>query len=161
RARQGSGPPGIGENGNREVAFSMQFLIPLEARGDPLFRQVYAGLRRGILEGAFRAGERLPSTRDLAEQLRISRTVVVPAYAQLLAEGSAESRVGSGTYVPDHLTAARRDGSPRSARFRLSRFGAFAAAAASSVDFPGPRATPLRYDFAYGRSVVDCFPFEQ
>jgi GntR family transcriptional regulator/MocR family aminotransferase len=139
----------------------MQFLIPLEARGEPLFRQVYAGLRRGILEGAFRAGERLPSTRDLAEQLRISRTVVVLAYEQLLAEGFAEGRVGSGTYVPEGLTAARPGGSRASARFRLSRFGAFAAARGPSVDFPGPRAKPQRYDFSYGRSVVDCFPFEQ
>jgi GntR family transcriptional regulator/MocR family aminotransferase len=49
---------------------------------------------------------------------------------------------------------------PRLARLQLSRFGRFAAATGSTVRFPEPRATPLRYDFAYGRSDVDCFPFE-
>jgi GntR family transcriptional regulator/MocR family aminotransferase len=138
----------------------MQFLIPLSA-GEPLFRQVYARLRQGILDGTFRAGDRLPSTRDLAEQLRISRTVVVLAYDQLLAEGFVEGRVGSGTYVPAGVASARPGGSARSARFRLSRFGAFAAATGPRVDFPRPRAKPLPYDFSYGRSDVESFPFEQ
>jgi GntR family transcriptional regulator/MocR family aminotransferase len=138
----------------------MQFLIPLPP-GEPLFRQVYARLRHGILDGTFRAGDRLPSTRDLAEQLRISRTVVVLAYDQLLAEGFVEGRIGSGTYVPAGVASARPGGSLRSARFRLSRFGAFAAATGPRVDFPRPRAKPLTYDFSYGRSDVESFPFEQ
>ena len=62
-------------------------VIPLSKQGQPLFRQVYSGLRQAILSGALRTGERLPSTRDLAEQLGISRTVVLLAYDQLLAEG--------------------------------------------------------------------------
>ncbi|HXN65369.1 MAG TPA: winged helix-turn-helix domain-containing protein, partial [Candidatus Acidoferrales bacterium] len=65
----------------------MQFVIPLSRHGEPLFRQVYGGLRRAILSGAFRAGDKLPATRDLANELRISRTVVLLAYDQLIAEG--------------------------------------------------------------------------
>jgi GntR family transcriptional regulator/MocR family aminotransferase len=138
----------------------MQILIPLSPEGDPLFRQVYAGLRRAILAGAFRAGDRLPSTRGLAQQLGVSRTVVVLAYDHLLAEGFAVGRGGSGTYVPNGLSAPRKGGSAKSAQVRLSRFGSVAAATGSTADFPGTRATPLRYDFAYGRSDVECFPFE-
>jgi len=138
----------------------MELVIPL-ARGEPLFRQVYGGLRRAILGGTFRAGDRLPSTRDLAEQLGISRTVVVIAYEQLLAEGFVVGRSGSGTYVPEGVAAARTAASGQRARLRLSRFGSFAAATGAKVRFPEPRATPLRYDFAYGRSDVDCFPFER
>jgi GntR family transcriptional regulator/MocR family aminotransferase len=138
----------------------MQFLIPLSP-GEPLSRQVYAGLRRGILDGTFCAGDRLPSTRDLAEQLRISRTVVVLAYDQLLSEGFVEGRVGSGTYVPAGVASPRPGGSTRSARFRLSRFGAFAAATGPTFVFPKPHAKPLPYDFSYGRSDVESFPFEQ
>src|SRR5216683_1305405 len=65
----------------------MELAIPLSKNGEPLFRQVYLGLRQAILSATFSAGGRLPSTRDLAEQLGISRTVVVLAYDQLLAEG--------------------------------------------------------------------------
>lgn len=138
----------------------MQFLIPLAQDGEPLFRQLYVGLRDAILSGTFRAGERLPSTRDLAEQLGVSRTVVLLAYEHLLAEGFAIGRVGSGTYVPAAVAPRRATGSKKPARLRLSRFGRFAAATEPTVSFPEPRTTPLRYDFAYGRSDVDSFPFE-
>ncbi len=137
----------------------MQFVIPL-SKGEPLFRQVYAGLRQAILAGTFQAHDRLPSTRDLAEQLGISRTVVVLAYELLLAEGFVVGRSGSGTYIPAGLFAPPPVGSGKSTPLRLSRFGSFAAAAGSTVSFPPPRGTALRYDFAYGRSDVDQFPFE-
>ncbi len=58
----------------------MHLTIPLSSDGEPLFRQVYSGIRHAILSGTMRAGDRLPSTRDLAERLRISRTVVLLAY---------------------------------------------------------------------------------
>jgi GntR family transcriptional regulator / MocR family aminotransferase len=137
----------------------MQLVIPL-AQGEPLFRQVYGGLRRAILAGTFRSGDRLPSTRDLAEQLGISRTVVVLAYELLLAEGFVVGRGGSGTYVAAGVSAARVRSPARPAQLRLSRYGAAAAAMASTIGFPPPRPKLLRYDFAYGRSDVDCFPFE-
>ncbi|MGB7752382.1 MAG: winged helix-turn-helix domain-containing protein, partial [Candidatus Acidiferrales bacterium] len=77
----------------------MQLVIPLSKRGEPLYRQVYRGLRQAILAGTFRAGEKLPATRELADELGISRTVVLLAYEQLVAEGFAAGRGGSGTYV--------------------------------------------------------------
>jgi DNA-binding transcriptional MocR family regulator len=58
----------------------MQLVIPLSVDGGPLHRQVYLGLRQAILSGALPAKRRLPSTRDLADQLGISRTVVLLAY---------------------------------------------------------------------------------
>lgn len=139
----------------------MQFVIPLSRRGEPLFRQVYGGLRRAILAGTFRAGDRLPSTRDLAEELGISRTVVLLAYDQLVAEGFAAGRGGSGTYVSEGLSSSRPKRPERSAKLRLSRYGSAAADAGETVDFPGRRSVPLRYDFAYGgRGDVEAFPFE-
>jgi GntR family transcriptional regulator/MocR family aminotransferase len=65
----------------------------------PLHRQLYEGYRDAIVERRLRAGERLPSTRALAAELRISRIPVVTAFEQLLAEGYLESHVGSGTFV--------------------------------------------------------------
>ncbi len=138
----------------------MQLLIPLDRQGEPLSRQIYAGLRHAILGGTFGAGARLPSTRDLAEQLGVSRTVVVLAYEHLLSEGFVVGRIGAGTFVPAGLAAAPSGDGPPPAQPRLSRFGAFAADVRSAVEFPAPRRTLPRFDFAYGRSDVDCFPFE-
>ncbi|MGB7680855.1 MAG: PLP-dependent aminotransferase family protein [Candidatus Acidiferrales bacterium] len=139
----------------------MQFVIPLSRKGEPLYRQVYRGLRQAILSGTFRAGDCLPSTRDLAEELGISRTVVLLAYDQLLAEGFVAGRGGSGTYVSEGLGGSRPRRLQNSAGLQLSRYGSAAAAIAATVDFPGRRSIPLRYDFAYGgRGDVETFPFE-
>src|SRR5215813_6051618 len=98
----------------------MQFVIPLTKKGSPpLFRQVYLGLREAILSGAFPSGEKLPSTRDVAEQLGISRTVVLLAYDQLLAEGFAVGRAGSGTYVSSGMGTSRSVPSESQVKLRL------------------------------------------
>jgi len=131
--------------------------IPLSKTGGPLFRQVYTGLRDAILSGAFRAGDRFPSTRELAEQLGISRTAVLAAYDQLLAEGFATGRRGSGTYVAEGLERSRPENLEKHARLRLSRFGR--AAAVTPLPSERPLAG-LRYDFTYRRTGVESFPFE-
>ncbi|HEX6454438.1 MAG TPA: PLP-dependent aminotransferase family protein [Trebonia sp.] len=70
-------------------------------RSRPLASQIVTQLRDAVGSGVLLAGERLPSTRDLAATLGVSRTVVTTAYAQLFAEGWLEGRHGSGTYVAD------------------------------------------------------------
>ena len=136
----------------------MRLAIPLSKGRGPLFRQLYTGLREAILNGSFRADEKLPSTRDLAEQLGISRTVVVLAYEQLLAEGFTKGRVGSGTYVSGTVTGRQRTSPESSALVKLSKFGSAAASAWSRMNFP--KRPAFRYDFAYGRSDLETFPFE-
>ena len=69
----------------------------------PLHRQLYESLRRALLEGKLPAGERLPSSRDLAQDLDLSRNTVVAAINQLRVEGYLVSRVGSGTFVNDNV----------------------------------------------------------
>ncbi len=138
----------------------MLFAIPLSKKAGPLFRQVYLGLREAILSGVFCGGEKLPSTRDLAEQLRISRTVVLLAYDQLLAEGFAVGRAGSGTYVAGGVSGSRQTRPQGAVKFRLARFGSLVAAAQPRVEFPARRKQALPYDFAYGRSDLETFPFE-
>ena len=139
----------------------MQLVIPLSRKGEPLFRQVYRGLRQAILAGTFRASDRLPSTREMADELGISRTVVLLAYDQLVAEGFAAGRGGSGTYVAEGLGGSRPKRLETCSTLRLSRYGSAAAEVATSVDFPGRRSRRLRYDFEYGgRGDVETFPFE-
>jgi GntR family transcriptional regulator / MocR family aminotransferase len=90
----------------------------------PIHRQIYEGLRRAILDGLLRPGQRVPSTRALAADLEVSRLPVLTAYDQLLHERYLEGRVGSGTFVsaalPDDLlqsvgppTATARSSSTR------------------------------------------------
>ena len=65
----------------------------------PLHRQIYEAWRGGILAGRFRHGDRVPSTRELASTLGVSRSTVTEAYDQLIAEGYLESAHGAGTFV--------------------------------------------------------------
>ncbi len=74
--------------------------------GQPLAIQISAQLQTAVTGGALRAGDRLPSSRDLAATLGVSRTVITNAYARLFAEGWLEGRHGSGTYVADVGPAA-------------------------------------------------------
>jgi GntR family transcriptional regulator/MocR family aminotransferase len=69
----------------------------------PFHRQIYDGYRRAILQNDLRPGDRIPSSRELARDLSVSRFPVLSAYAQLLAEGYIETREGSGTFVSRSL----------------------------------------------------------
>ncbi|WP_412539340.1 PLP-dependent aminotransferase family protein [Longispora sp. K20-0274] len=64
-------------------------------RGD----QLVDALRAAVRDGTLAPGTRLPSTRDLAADLRVSRGLVVTAYEQLTAEGWLSARRGAGTVV--------------------------------------------------------------
>jgi GntR family transcriptional regulator/MocR family aminotransferase len=69
----------------------------------PLHKQIYDGYRAAILRGDLRAGQQILSSREFASELRVSRFPVLNAYAQLLAEGYLESRIGAGTFVSASL----------------------------------------------------------
>ncbi|MGH8877440.1 MAG: PLP-dependent aminotransferase family protein [Stackebrandtia sp.] len=91
---------------------------------DGLARDIAAQLRAAIRAGRLAAGARLPPSRELAEDLSISRGVVVEAYQQLCAEGFLVSRQGSGTRVanvprPPALEAAAVERPARPPRYDL------------------------------------------
>lgn len=72
----------------------------------PLHRQLYEALRRDMLAGRLRPGQRLPATRPFADELGVSRNTVVMAFEQLRSEGYVAGRVGAGTFVTDALPEA-------------------------------------------------------
>ncbi len=81
---------------------SPELLVRLDrSASQPLRAQLEASLREAIRGGRLRAGERLPSSRELAHALGISRGMVQDCYGQLLAEGYLTSRTGSATRVAD------------------------------------------------------------
>ena len=85
----------------------MEFIISIDrADGRPLQLQLYEIIRQMILSGKLKAGERLPSSRSVAEQLGIARITVTLAYERLLAEGYVSSRVKAGTFVNERLPDA-------------------------------------------------------
>src|SRR5919205_638526 len=109
----------------RSTTIPYSFVSLNGANGAPLYRQLYDELRGAILRGQLRAGTRLPSTRELAAELSVSRNTVMNAFEQLLAEGYVEGQVGSGTYVsralPDDLLHARTQTARAPQRARKGR----------------------------------------
>lgn len=77
----------------------MLWLDLQRGRGPTLTRQLYDQLVARILGGELAAGTKLPSSRQLAGDLRVARNIVIEVYEQLFAEGYLEARAGSGTYV--------------------------------------------------------------
>ena len=113
------------------------------ADSTPLGHQLQHQLRAAVRDGRLRAGERLPSSRRLSEELRVSRGMVVACYEQLVAEGYLVGAAGSGTRVADGVSEPA--GRSRPARTTSS---SSAARDAVEVDFeygvPDLRSAPLR-----------------
>jgi GntR family transcriptional regulator/MocR family aminotransferase len=141
--------------------------IMLDESGAPLYRQIYEAIRRFILSGEFAPGRRLPSSRALAAELKVSRITVVNAYEQLFAEGYLEGKTGSGTFVgaelPDDLleTGARKRAVPArsaSSPLRLSQFGE--QLAAKSLSAVRGQIIATFQPFQNGLTAVEEFPFD-
>lgn len=84
----------------------MELMIPLDSSGRlPMYEQIYEYVKREIRRGNLTAGMRLPSTRALAENLRISRSTTQLAYEQLVAEGYIETVPCRGYFVMKEIPA--------------------------------------------------------
>ena len=86
-----------------QIAALSDFLLQRIERGagTPVNRQLYQVIREAILAHLLPAGLQMPSSRDLARELKMSRNTVTYAYEQLVAEGFLETRTGAGTFVAD------------------------------------------------------------
>ena len=96
-----------------------ELLVRLDrSAAEPLRAQLETSLREAIRDGRLRGGERLPSSRELARGLGVSRGMVQECYGQLLAEGYLTSRGGSATRVADirERPAAAAPPAPRPVR---------------------------------------------
>jgi GntR family transcriptional regulator/MocR family aminotransferase len=84
---------------NRTNLADWSAVIPVLRNEPPSRNTLYKALRRLIEEGTLPSGSKLPPSRLLASQLNVARGAVVAAFDQLIADGFASARVGSGTYV--------------------------------------------------------------
>ncbi|MDB5605091.1 MAG: Transcriptional regulator GntR family domain Aspartate aminotransferase [Bradyrhizobium sp.] len=120
----------------------------------PVFRQIYLQLRSAILSGTLRPATKLPSTRELAAQLGVSRSAVVSAFEQLLAEGYAFGKKGAGTYIVSDLPEPFE-----AIHGRKKRPASVAKTAASFRDLGGFFDVTAQSDerpFNLGRTLVDA-----
>jgi GntR family transcriptional regulator / MocR family aminotransferase len=104
-------------------------------RKAPLRAQLERELRDAIRSGRLRARSRLPPSRVLADELEVSRGVVVEAYSQLIAEGYLVARPGDGTRIADAI--AQQPPAPRA---------------------PAARAPRVRYELRGGVPDLSFFP---
>src|SRR5205085_11316585 len=111
---------GTNRAGRDEPAVSPAWELLLPAASAPARtrgRSLQAALREAVRSGRLAHGTRLPSSRDLAADLGVSRGLVTEADEQLTAEGDLRSGRGAGTWVGGAVRAAHpraRDLAPRS-----------------------------------------------
>src|SRR5918999_4851087 len=112
--RTSNGPP-------TRTSAAPELMVRLERGATPLRAQLEEQLRDSVRSGRLAPGVALPSSRALADELGVSRGVVVDAYAQLAAEGYLLSRQGASTRVSE-AAAPPADAAPRPEVERPPRF---------------------------------------
>ncbi|MGW7545667.1 MocR-like pyridoxine biosynthesis transcription factor PdxR [Streptomyces sp. NPDC054770] len=137
----------------------MDVYVRLDGQSD-LSGQIYRQLRTAIHDGLLRPGDPLPATRELSRRLAVARNTVGVAYERLVAEGYADSRVGSGTYVrtaglPAREAAAATNATGPGLRPRALWAGLSPWAAPEAT---GPVAAA--YDFRVGLPDARLFPYD-
>ncbi|MGW3730511.1 aminotransferase class I/II-fold pyridoxal phosphate-dependent enzyme, partial [Streptomyces sp. NPDC000851] len=123
-------------------------------------------LRQAIADGRLAVGSRLPPTRVLAAELRLSRGAVTEAYRQLTEDGHVEGRRRGGTVVvaaplaPPVVPARTRPPGPLrdGGGERSGRAGTLFARAPGADVFDALRAAPARVDFTPGQPDLAAFP---
>jgi GntR family transcriptional regulator/MocR family aminotransferase len=164
---------------------TLDLLISLDRTSDAaegLTRQIYAQLRQAMLSGRLRAGDRLPPSRALAQELGVARLTVATAYDWLRAEGYVAGRVGAGTFVApvfegyapaeradadaDHASAAApaaSDGAPISEAPRHPPLTAWAERiqriTLMGVGIGGDGGAGGEFDFRPSVGAADLFPW--
>ncbi|MGG1947654.1 PLP-dependent aminotransferase family protein [Trinickia sp. NRRL B-1857] len=141
----------------------MELQINIEGRRT-LAAQIYRQLREGILDGRLAGGQRLPSTRDLASQLRVSRKTTLEVFERLISEGYLHARAGDGTFVTDGLMRAQADA--RSTNDIHAQAAPHSSAVRTlwtetplALSMP-TRLAPLDCDFLGGVTDKSVFPFD-
>ena len=100
----------------------------------PIYRQIMRQITEAIAGGRLRPGEKLPSHRELAEQIVVAPLTVKKAYDELEALGLIETQRGRGTYVPALLPEIDRDG--QLGRFRRDVRQLLSQAYLAGIDLP-------------------------
>src|SRR5207247_323608 len=94
----------LGKKRRRRSVMAFEMIRLDRTSREPLYQQLYRQIRDELASGSFSGNSsRLPSSRELAVDLGISRPTVRLAFSKLHAEGYLRSRIGPGTFVADAL----------------------------------------------------------
>jgi 2-aminoadipate transaminase len=136
-------------------------LLPDLHRSQPLYSRLRDALEQAIKSGELLTGTRLPSERELAAQLGISRTTVINAYRELESMGIVRGYVGRGTFV---CATPEPSDAPFAWRGKVSA----SAAHLDTALAPGGLLRRLRsvkdphfISFAIGAPALECFPVKE
>jgi GntR family transcriptional regulator/MocR family aminotransferase len=139
--------------------------VPIDRnKPEPLYRQIYQCIRTRILSGQLAPGTRLPSTRHLADDLRVARSTVVQAFEQLRAEGYIRGVMGAATCVSASLPDLHLKPTAPVARERPVQRSSLVSARGRAI-----AETPHRSHWILGRAprafragvpAVDIFPVD-
>ncbi|MDR2552319.1 MAG: GntR family transcriptional regulator [Treponema sp.] len=90
--------------------------------GAPIYRQIIQQIEYAILSGRLRPGDRLPTIRSLAVELKTNPNTIARAYGELEIRGILTTQVGSGTFISDKKPVVEEDSLNRKIREVLARF---------------------------------------
>jgi GntR family transcriptional regulator/MocR family aminotransferase len=140
---------------------SVATLVSVDRRAQrPIHLQIYEAFRAGIIRRELRPGQLVPSTRQLARELRVSRFPVLNAYAQLLAEGYFESRVGAGTFIAGSLPEDPAARTRKTVTSLAPGTRAVAARASTLPRYVGPSWPVGLGPFQVGHPALEDFPLK-
>jgi len=92
------------------------------ANGTPIYRQIIQQIEYAILSGRMRPGDRLPTIRSLAVELKTNPNTIARAYNELEIRGILATQVGSGTFISDKKPVMEDDSLNRKIREVIGRF---------------------------------------
>ena len=133
------------------------FVLPPAGRGS-LQQRIRQMVTEGILAGRFRAGQRMPSSRGLAEHLGISRITVTLSYAELVSSDYLTARGRSGYFVSENAPRAPEMPArgPRTESPDFARLMAGRVLGAAQVERPADWES-YAYSFIYGQADPTLF----
>ena len=116
-----SGTPKAAKQRASKVKEPVRFFLDL-ADGAPIYRQIIRQIEYAVLSGRLKNGDKLPTIRSLAEELKTNPNTIAKAYGELEIRGILATQVGSGTYIADKKPAPGDEGADRKIRELVGRF---------------------------------------
>ena len=101
----------------RAIHFSLD-----QTDGAPIYRQIIRQIEYAVLSGRLKTGDRLPTIRSLAVELKTNPNTIAKAYGELEIRGVLVTQVGSGTYISGRMPSVEDEGPDRMIRELVGRF---------------------------------------
>ena len=108
-------------NSTTESKVPLHFSLDM-TEGAPIYRQIIRQIEHAILSGRLKSGDKLPTIRALAVELKANPNTIAKAYGELEIRGILATQVGSGTFISDKKPIPEEEGLDRKIQEILTRF---------------------------------------